>query len=44
MKVFSSLEAALKAGFHAWDVTKDGMTLVRIMTPRGYALALAKGN
>jgi hypothetical protein len=44
MRIFSSVQSAVAAGFHVWDRTQDGSFLVRILTPKGYALALAKGN
>ena len=38
---FSSLNSALRAGFHVWDRTSDGY-LVRTRTTGGWALALVR--
>jgi hypothetical protein len=45
MTVFSSLTAALHAGFHVYDRTENGY-LVRTRTTHGWALALVdlRGN
>jgi hypothetical protein len=40
---FNSMGEALSSGFQFFDRTKDGF-LVRKMTPRGWALAIARDD
>ena len=39
LMVFKSLSEALNAGYQVYDRTADGY-LVRVLTPRGWAMAL----
>jgi hypothetical protein len=41
--VFNTITEAFESGFQFFDRTKDGY-LVRKMTPRGWALALARDD
>lgn len=41
--IFKSIGEAFESGFQYFDRTKEGI-LVRKMTPRGWALALARDN
>ena len=40
MTIFKTLADAIRAGYHYYSPTENGI-LVRIKTPRGFALAIA---